>query len=132
MNTPRIAVASATAGLRADDSDGISQVPDTPILSESEVNRRILLLGMLKDALTDQGVQAVIARHHRLVLSSAEQTWAPRQLTDPSLHIFTEDGTRKASTDRAVYRLDDGAEYSVSDPAAAAAAICGQRTTVTA
>lgn len=101
-------------------------------LSEPEVNCRILLLGALKDALTDLGVQAVIARHHRLVLTSAREDWAQHALTEPKLHVFTTGGTRKVVTDQMMFRFEDGDEYPVSDPAATATAICGQHAPVTA
>lgn len=55
------------------------------------------------------------------------QCFGSSGLTDPKLHIFAPDGTTlKAATDAVVYRLDNGGEHSASDPAAAAAAICGQ------
>jgi hypothetical protein len=111
---------------------GSEAAPPEPVLPGPEAERRTLLLGELQAALAKRGVRAVVARHHRLALNSAGQDYSPSGLTDPCLHIFAPDATRKAITDTAVYRLDNGDQYPVSDPARAAAAICGQQAHVTA
>ncbi len=97
------------------------------VISDSEADRRSLLLGQLQAALAERGVQAVVARHQRLALGSVTRSVGASGRTDPKLHIYVPDGTTlKAVTNATVYRLDDGEEYLVSDPGAVAAAICGQ------
>ncbi len=104
-----------------------------PILSDVEADRRSLLLGELQVALAERGVQALVARHHRLALGSATRYVGSSGRTDPEPHIYVPDGaTVKAATDATVYRLDDGAEYPVNDPAAAADSVCEQHILVTA
>jgi hypothetical protein len=96
----------------------------TPILDNDEVANRTLLLTELRAALAEFGVRCVLARRHRLVLRYGEKApLEPSGLTDPTLHVVTPDGTRVASTDGAVYRLDTGQEFAASDPAAAATMI---------
>jgi hypothetical protein len=80
----------------------------------------------------NKAAPAQAAAHADGRLNSAGQDYSPSGLTDPSLHIFAPDATRKATTDTAVYRLDNGDEHPASDPAAVAAAICGQQAHVTA
>jgi hypothetical protein len=83
----------------------------------------MLALGELQAALSALGVRCVLARNHRLVLRYNRARSAPSGLTDPKLHILAPEGTRIATTDATAYRLDNGQEYSASDPAAAAAAL---------
>ncbi len=94
-----------------------------PILSDTETDRRSLLLGELRSALAERGVQAVVGRHQRLALGMATKNGSG--CTDPRLYIFAPDGaTVRATADGTVYRVDDGEEYPVADPSLAAAAIC--------
>lgn len=96
----------------------------TPVLDDSEVADRLLLLAELQAALAGLGVRCVVASRHRLVLRYNDPPpLAPSGPTSPTLHIFAPDGTRTAATDGAVYRLDDGREFPAADPAAAAASI---------
>jgi hypothetical protein len=135
MNTAAPAQPTARADGSRPDPPGTPPQHDPqtdPVLSDPEAERRMLLLTELQAALTQRGVRAVVARHHRLVLSSAGQTFTPYGLTDPSLHIFTPSGTRKATVCAAAYRIDNGDEHPASDPAAAAAAICSQHAPATA
>jgi hypothetical protein len=98
---------------------------ETPVLEECEATRRVLLLSELQAALAAFGVQSIRASRHRLVLRYSDPPPLMRSgPTDPTLHVFTPAGTRVATTDGTVYRLDDGQEYPAADPAAAAAAIC--------
>jgi hypothetical protein len=97
----------------------------SPILSEAEADRRLLLLAELQAALAGLGVGCVLARNHRLVLRYNQGPCEPSGLTDPKLHVFLPDGTGIATTDGTDYRLADGGRYPASDPVAAAAVIVG-------
>ena len=97
--------------------------PDAPILDEPEAQRRSLLLTELQDVLSALGVRSVRARRQRLVLRYNESPLAPSGPTGPTLHVFGPSGARIVSTDCNSYRLDDGQEFPVSDPATVAAVI---------
>jgi hypothetical protein len=97
---------------------------DTPVLEESEAARRTFVLCELQAALAALGVQSVRAGRHRLVLRYNDPPpLLPSGPTDPTLHIFGPARALVATTEGTVYRLDDGQEFPVVDPAAAAAAI---------
>jgi hypothetical protein len=99
---------------------------DSPVLDEPEADRQALMLAELQAALTALDVNTVLARRHRLVLRYSDPPpLAPSGPTSPTLHIFAPDGTRTATADGSVYQLDDGRTFPISDPATAAAAICG-------
>jgi hypothetical protein len=98
-----------------------------PILSQTEADRRMLLLADLQSSLTGLGIRCVLARNHRIVMRNSKGPSEPSGLTDPQLHIFTPDGTCIATTDRAFYRLTSGHECPASDPTAAAAMIHSRR-----
>jgi hypothetical protein len=91
-----------------------------PVLDESEVGRRMLLLAELRSSLAELGVRSVVARNHRLVLRYNQVPLEPSGLTNPRLHIFCRSAARTAVTDGMSYRLDSGEEFPASDPAAAA------------
>jgi hypothetical protein len=92
----------------------------TPILSRAEADRRTLLLAELQSSLSELGVGAVLARHHRLVLQDNRVPSGPSGMTDPRLHIFTPDGTCIATTNGTAYHLAAGQQCPAGDPAAAA------------
>lgn len=92
------------------------------ILAEDEVSRRMLWLAALHDALDDKGIHCVLARNHRLVLQYTKTPCPPSGLTNPTLHVFLQDGIATVTTDGSVYDLPRGS-WPVTDPAAAAAAI---------
>lgn len=99
---------------------------DTPILESDEVDRRMLLLSELQAALHGLNVTCYLARHQRLVLLYNQAPQPPSGLLDPVLHVYPTAGGRHAhhvTTDGACYRLGKK-KYPVSDPAAAADAIC--------
>jgi hypothetical protein len=103
---------------------GDTPTPLTPsILDDQDAALRLLVLTDLQAALAGSGVQAVLARNHRLVLRYSQAPLAPSGLTNPALHIFGPVGKRVATTDGITYRLDDGQEYPATDPAALAAHI---------
>ena len=103
---------------------GDTPTPLTPsILEDQDAARRMLVLVGLQAALAESGVQAVLARNHRLVLRYSQAPLDPSGLTNPALHIFGPAGKRVATTDGITYRLDDGQEFPVTDPAALAAHI---------
>jgi len=103
---------------------GDTPTPLTPsILEDQDAVRRLLVLADLQAALADAGIQAVLARNHRLVLRYSQAPLDPSGLTNPALHIFGPAGKRVATTDGITYRLDDGQEFPVTDPAALAAHI---------
>jgi hypothetical protein len=81
------------------------------------------LLAELHDVLAAQGVRAILARNHRLVLRSDQAPYEPSGPTDPALHIFASDGTAIATTDGTTYVFTTGQRSAASDPAAAAALI---------
>jgi hypothetical protein len=109
------------------DSASASPVPRAPILSDSEVAERMLLLSELQAALAAHGVHCVLARNHRLVLLYNRSPCPPSGLTDPELYIFTADGTEVATTDGHTYSLASGAHCPASDPGAAAEIILRRR-----
>lgn len=92
---------------------------DASILESDEVDRRMLLLAGLQDALHGLGVTCYLARHQRLVLRYAEGPLEPSGPTNPQLHIFLTGSPQSVTTDGACYRLGKR-EFPVSDPAAAA------------
>lgn len=95
-----------------------------PVLSETEVASRVSLLAALRGALEEAGIRCLLARKHRLVLRYSQGPCEPSGMTDPQLHVFGPSGRDVATTDGAVYRLASGSEVAVTDPAAAADAIC--------
>lgn len=99
--------------------------PDLPVLDHAVVGKRIGLLGELQAGLRQLGVQAVLARNHRIVLSSAAPNWSPSGMTDPVLHVFADSGTRKVTTDETSFQVEDGDAYPAADAPAAAAHIAG-------
>jgi hypothetical protein len=99
---------------------------NTPILESDEVDRRMLLLAGLQDALRALGVTSCLARHQRLVLRYAEGPYGPSGLTDPQLYVLLPRGCQHVTADGMHYRLgSDG--FPVRDPAAAAVAICAMQ-----
>jgi hypothetical protein len=124
MHTP-VTVGKTTGGRRMmpDNNHQNARRADT-VLNETEVASRLNLLAMLRGALEAAGVRCLLARKHRLVLRYSEVPHEPSGMTDPQLHIFAPGGTDVATTDGAVYRLASGAELAVTDPVAAANAIC--------
>jgi hypothetical protein len=95
------------------------------VLEEPEAARRELLLAELQAALSALGLQSIRARRHRLVLRYNDPLrHLPSGPVSPTLHIFGPDRTHVATTDGTGYQLDDGREFPVTEPAAAAAAIC--------
>lgn len=105
-------------------------MPDTtpntavrPVLAESEVTRRVMLLAELQAALDALGIQAVLVRNRRLVLRAAGSGLEPSGPTDPQLHIFADDGTEIASIDGARYEFSAGPSCPADDPQAAAASL---------
>ena len=94
-----------------------------PIVAPAEVTRRMLLLADLQAALEFNEVHSVLARNHRLVLTSGRAPCEPSGPTDPQLHIFTPDGTDIATTDGITYTLASGHECPASNPHAAATMI---------
>src|ERR1700722_7850255 len=128
METTTTASPLPDAGL-----DNCSQLPvsRTPLLADAEVGRRLVLLSQLQAALDPLGIRCLLARNHRLVLRYNDAPCQPSGMTDPRLHIFTSAGTLVAATNGTTYRLDDGAEFPVSDPADVAAllAISSSQTT---
>jgi hypothetical protein len=96
-----------------------------PVLDEAEVDRRLMTLAELQAALNELGVRCVLARQQRLVLRYNEAPLARSGPTDPTLHVFTPDGIRVATTDGAGYKLEDIAqEFPAGDAATAAVMIC--------
>src|SRR6266567_3044223 len=79
--------------------------PSPPILTQAAVERRMLLLAELQDALTDLGVRSVLARNHRLVLQYNRGPSGPSGLTEPQLYIFASEGIDIATTDGSTYNL---------------------------
>lgn len=124
MQTP-VTAGKTTSGRRImpDTNHQNAQRAD-PVLSETEAARRVSLLAELRGALESAGVRCLLARKHRLVLRYNQGPYEPSGMTDPQLHIFASGGADVATTDGAVYRLASGAELAVTDPAAAAGAIC--------
>jgi hypothetical protein len=103
---------------------GDTPTPLTPsVLDDQDAALRMLVLADLQAALAGSGFRAMLARNHRLVLRYGQAPLDPSGLTNPALHIFGPAGTRVATTDGITYRLDDGQEYPVTDPAALAAHI---------
>jgi len=99
--------------------------PRAPILDEADAASRAILLTELQATLSALGTRSIRANRHRLVLRYNDPPpLMPSGPTDPALHIFSPAGTRVATTDGTVYQLNDGQEFPVSDPAAAATAIC--------
>jgi len=99
---------------------------NSPILAEAEVSRRMRLLSELQAALAAQGVRAVLARTHRLVLKYNSSPCPPSGLTNPKLHILSS-RPGVAATDGDTYYLSWDQVFPVDDPIAAAEAIAGQR-----
>jgi hypothetical protein len=94
--------------------------PCPPVLAAKEAGRRAGLLCDLQAALAAQGVSAVLARHHRLVLRGGRSPCEPSGPTDPQLHVFTPAGTRIITTDGTSYLHGDGTVCPADDPARAA------------
>ena len=99
---------------------------NSPILADAEVSRRMRLLSELQAALAAQGVHAVLARTHRLVLKYNSSPCPPSGLTNPKLHILSP-RPGIAATDGCTYHLSWGQTFPAGDPTAAAEAIAGRR-----
>lgn len=99
------------------------------ILGPEEVDRRLLILCGLHEALHDLRVHCVLARNHKLVLEKFKQQarLGPSGLTNPTLHAFLPDGLIRVTTDGADFWLDDGQSFPVEYPVAAAVAICAMQ-----
>jgi hypothetical protein len=107
----------------SDTATSTAAAPCTPILDDSEVGQRKLLLAGLQAALAASDIPFVFAGRHRLVLRSSQQgSQGPSGPVDPALFILGRAPT-VVTTDGACFRLKDGREFPVSDIAAAAAAI---------
>lgn len=100
--------------------------PARPVLAESEVTRRLMLLVELQAALAAHGVQSLLVRNRRIVLRAQGSGLEPSGPTDPQLHIFVGDGTQIATTDGARYEFTTGPAHPASDPQAAAASIASR------
>jgi hypothetical protein len=81
------------------------------------------LLAELRDVLAAQGIRAILARNHRLVLRSDKAPYEPSGPTDPALHIFLCDCTTIATTDGTTYVFTTGQRAAASEPDAAAALV---------
>ncbi len=99
----------------------VAAVPHSPILTDAEVSRRMMLLAELQGTLDALGVRAVLARNHRLVLKYNDSPVAPSGLTDPVLHVLIPSGTRAVTTDGTSYCCQSTGQWPVTDPAAATA-----------
>jgi hypothetical protein len=108
-----------------DDARQVITVPLAPILTDTDVRQRMLLLAELQSAFDALCVRAVRARNHRLVLRYNTSPLAPSGLTDPALHVFAPCGMCAVTTDGISYRSASGGEWPVADPGAAAAIIAG-------
>jgi hypothetical protein len=100
-----------------------TKIQTPPILFEADVSQRMHLLAELRQALSANGVESVLARNHRLVLRYNEPSCAPSGLTDPTLHILGGDHAATVTTNGTVYSLPGGRQCSVSNPAQAALSI---------
>ncbi len=102
-------------------SDPRTSSPASPVLLKPEVTHRVTLLAELQAALTAHGVQSVLARNRRLVLSSSGRGPNQSGPTDPQLHIFRDDDqTDLATTDGTSYRFADGRTHPADDAHGAA------------
>jgi hypothetical protein len=109
---------------RAIAADSSASSAGTPVLENTEAERRRLLLAELQTALAGLGIHSTLARKHRLVLRYSDGAAGRNGLTDPQLFVFAESGTTTVATDGSVYKLRDGQEFPAADPAAAAVIIC--------
>jgi hypothetical protein len=97
--------------------------PPRPILDDSEVSKRKLLLAELQAVLAESGVRSVVAGNRRLVLRYNDaHLHGPSGKTDPELHVLFR-RHNVVTTDGARYRLRDGRQFPVSERAAVAAAL---------
>jgi hypothetical protein len=96
----------------------------TPILDQHEVSQRSALLAILRDALDERGARSVLTRNHRLVLRYNQSPCEPSGPTDPQLRVLASAGPAQViTTDGTTYRLAGDAQWPVSDPRTAAAAL---------
>jgi len=100
--------------------------PAKPVLPESEVARRVLLLAELQAALDALGAQAVLVRNRRIVLRDEGSDLGSSGPTDPQLHIFLGDGSEIATTDGTQYEFTTAQAHPADDPQAAAGSILGR------
>ena len=99
---------------------------NSPVLADTEVSHRMRLLSELQAALAVHGVEAVLARTHRLVLKYGASPCPASGLINPKLHILSP-RPGIATTDGCTYYLSWGQTFPVTDPIAAGEAIVGQR-----
>jgi hypothetical protein len=114
-----------------DSSAVIEDGPRSPVLDEAEAGHRRSLLAELHEMLAAQGIRSILARNHRLVLRYDKTPYEPSGLTDPALHIFTDEGTTIATTDGTAYLFTTGQRSVASDPTAAVALITGSESATT-
>lgn len=98
----------------------VANHPARPILDESEVIQRVMLLAELQVALVARGMQSLLVRNRRIVLRSAGTGLEPSGPTNPQLHIFQDDGTEIATTDGTRYEFATRLVHPVADPQAVA------------
>jgi len=99
---------------------------EAPTLTAAEADRRKVVLGLLKDALTARRISSELVGRRTIVLRSGrlpEGFGEPARSTDPQLYVFDADSFDVVTTDGCQYRLADGRTHPAADPAGAAGVV---------